>query len=126
MTPPEQVNARLQPLLGPIGFAEGQVSESSVLFCAALDEVAERLPGLPQAGSQPRGTGACVDVVVEVDEDRIVRVDIESRSLVATLGEMRLIEDAEAVNEVIGSSVQTALPCIETAIARLLAAAAGP
>ena len=63
-----EVNAdceRLGPALLGVGFAAGQVGHGQdsyqVTFCAALDELSERLPGLPKVTTRGRSTGACVD-----------------------------------------------------------------
>lgn len=87
------VSAALDPVLMPAGFAAGQYGEggeggedrstgSQVIFCAAHDEISDLHSWLPQANSQKRDVGACVDLVVEINnQSRVEFIHLEGLSL---------------------------------------------
>lgn len=131
MLEPSTVRDRLDPVLVPFGFAPGQVSlspagDGQAIFCASLDDLVERLPGLPQVTAQSLFTGACVDVVIELEDGCIVRADLEDLRLYEVLRRVGLADAADSVNEVLGQPGLQALAVVESELSRLLKLASSP
>ena len=128
------VSAALDPVLMPAGFAAGQYGDhvegdedrptgSQVIFCAGHDEISDLHPWLPQANSQERGVGACVDLVVDInDQSRVEFIHLEGLSLEETLRRVGRAADADAVARVDGQAIDSALPVIASALKRLFEA----
>lgn len=116
------VGAVLDPVLVPMGFAAAQAGATQATFCAGHDELSERFPRLPQAFAQ--GSGGCIDLVVDrADRDLVVR--LEGPSLVETLRELGLHEDAEAVAGLRSDRLDHALRTLADVLPRVFRAA-GP
>lgn len=125
------VSAALDPVLVPAGFAAGQYGDhgdggedrptgSQVIFCAAHDELSDLHPWLPQADSQERGVGACVDLVVDIDDQsRVEFIHLEGLSLEETLRRVGRPADADALARVDGQAVEDALPVVASVLKRL-------
>ena len=62
----------------------------------------------------------CVDFVVEVQDGRLVRTDLEAFALAETLRLVGLTEGAAAVSAALGSSVADALAVIQPELERLV------
>ena len=86
-----QVRARLNPVLGPAGFAAAQggfdedTGRGQLIFCAAQDDLGERFPLLPRTWEPEPGAGRCVDLVVDLDATSIRGVGLEGQPLADTL-----------------------------------------
>jgi hypothetical protein len=117
----DEVRAVIDPIVLPLGFTCGQAGGSQVIFCAALDEFATRFPRLPQAGEQQRGTGACVDLVVTADDDRmeIASVRLEGTPLEEALRGVGLAEHADAVHNALSGDLTGALNVVASALRHL-------
>jgi hypothetical protein len=127
------VSAALDPVLVPAGFAAGQYGDygkggddrytgSQIIFCAAHDEISDLHPWLPQANSQERGVGACVDLVVDInDRSRVEFIDLEGLSLEETLRRVGRAADADALARVDGQAFDDALPVVTAVLTRLFA-----
>jgi hypothetical protein len=119
----EKVRAVFDPIVVPEGFASGQGDASQVIFCASLDQLAARLPRLPQVGLQPAGSGACVDLVVSADDEgRLASVQLEGISLEDTLRRVGLVGRAVDVGEALRADRGRALTAASSALRDLLAA----
>lgn len=109
-------------MLVPLGFQAGQGGDDAgqVIWCGGHDELSEAYPGLPQAFQQPPGT--CIDLVVEVGDDGTLdRLDLEAPDLVATLRQVGLEADADAVAALLGRPVDDGVTVLVGALARLFA-----
>lgn len=127
------VSAALDPVLMPAGFAAGQYGEggeggedrstgSQVIFCAAHDEISDLHSWLPQANSQKRDVGACVDLVVEINnQSRVEFIHLEGLSLEETLRHVGRAADADALARVDGQALDDALPVVTSVLKRLFA-----
>lgn len=129
MTVGHRVCAELDPLLTPLGFAPGQGGADdgplSVVFCAAPEDLAARLPWLAELLAEDIvevGTIPCWDMVVEADDAGLARVDIEGLTLVEILRGLDLRSDADAIAAQMGRSVDAALPVLAEVLRRLFAA----
>lgn len=121
-SPTDAVITALEPMLVPAGFTAGQGGSEGVgqvIFCAAHDEFSERYPWLPQADAHERGLGGCVDLIVDVDRDGILRgADLEELTLEETL---RRVGGAPAPAPLVGQPLDVALPRVAAVVQRLLA-----
>jgi hypothetical protein len=122
------VCSALDPVLVPAGFLAGQGGEDQdgggqVIFCIGHDALSIRYPLLPQA--DPDGaSGRCDDVVIDVGVGGTLdRIDLEAMSLVQTLRQVGLDDDADGVSQVIDRPVVDGLPVLEAALRRLFSAA---
>ena len=127
------VSTVLDPVLVPAGFAAGQYGDygeggedrptgSQVIFCAAHDEISDLYPWLPQANSQARGVGACMDLVVDInDQSSVEFIHLEGLSLEETLRLVGRAADADALARVDGQAIDDALPVVTSVLKRLFA-----
>lgn len=114
------VSAALDAVLVPAGFLPGQGGGPQVTFCAAHDDISDDYPSLPQANAQRRDVGACIDLVVDGDEQGRLRfADLEGLSLVATLQRIGRDQDADALLRVHGAPPEEAVPVLADVLARL-------
>jgi len=112
------VSACLDPVLVPAGFAAGQSGGSQVIFCAAHDDLSDRYPTLPQSDAYERGSGRCIDLLVEHDKDGALRLDLEGRSLAQTLHSLHL-DDADMVERTVNAPLSIALPGLADVLSEL-------
>lgn len=105
------------------GFAAGQCGDSQVIYCASHDELSDRFPSLPQANTQPRGLGCCIDLVISNGETGL-EVDFEGESLSDTLCALRLDEAARSVAEFAGTPLTTALATLVDVLSQVFRASA--
>ena len=118
----DEVRAVTDPVVIPAGFASGQGEGSQVIFCAALDELAARFPRLPQVRELQPGTGACVDLVVNADDQmRLATVQLEGMPLEETLRQVGLAGRAVEVRNAMHGDRANGLHDLATALRDLLA-----
>jgi hypothetical protein len=115
----QQVCAAFDPVMTAAGLAAGQGGASTVVFCAAFDDLAGRWPLLPQVSERPH---PCIDLVVEGDQAELHSVWLEGPSLQATLTAVGLDDAAVEVQRVLGAPLAVALPVVAHALARLFPA----
>jgi hypothetical protein len=122
------VSAALDPVLTAAGFAGGQYGEGGgdqpgpwqIIFCAGHDDLSDRHPWMPQANAQRHAEGACIDLVVHTTlDDRFDWADLEGLTLDETLRRVGNDDDANAVRAVHLTRLDTALPVLAAALARL-------
>ena len=117
------VSEALDPVLVPRGFAAGQYGEGTegqVVFCAPFDDFSERYPHLPQSHRQQRGTGACVDLVIDVDRDRgISSTDLKAYPIDETLRDLGLPAEAGALRAALAGPLESQLDGVGLALRML-------
>jgi hypothetical protein len=120
-----EVEAALNPVLTPAGFLEGargvdeRNERGGVLFCIGHDEFSDRYPWAPQADAQKRGTGGCIDLMIETNTDTIEFIDLEAIPLEETLRRAGNAEEANRTAELIGRPVADALPILAGILQRV-------
>jgi hypothetical protein len=114
------VMVALDPVLVAAGFARGQGGGTEVIYCAAHDEFSDRYPWMPQADTQERDLGACVDLIIRGLEDGgFASADLEQFSLPTTLRMVGRGDDADAVERQEGAHAAQALPVLVGVLSRL-------
>jgi hypothetical protein len=116
----DDVRAALHPVLVPRGFASGQGAGPQVIFCASYDVLADRHPRLPQIGEQRLGIGACLDLVVTAEDSGHVSFRIEGWTIVDTLRDVGLDDQAAAVDQAQQRDLASALDAVACALEDLL------
>jgi hypothetical protein len=119
----DEARAIIDPVVVAHGFASGQGDGSQVIFCASLDELADRFPRLPQVGEQERGIGACVDLVLTADDQMsLATVQLEGMALDETLRRVGLSGRAVELRDAMHGDRTHALNGVATALRDLMAA----
>lgn len=113
------VSVALDPVLVPAGFQAGQYSDHHVTFCAEHDELSDRYPSLPQSNTYERGTGRCIDLLVDHNTDGSTPLDFEGRSLAETLRALHLDDDAKTIERTVNAPLSAALPVLTDVLYRL-------
>lgn len=112
----EVVDAHLRAILSSVGFAAAAIGDdqvsAQVLYCADMRTVVRQVPGLPDGYDGQAPPGACFDVMVELQGDRVTDVNMDGGSLDAALDLFDMGGLAARVRGVLGSPVQVAAPVV--------------
>lgn len=110
------VDAHVGPILSSAGFADAMLvpdqDRMQILYCADTQRVVRRLPGLPDGYGGHAPVGACFDVMVELQADRVTDVNMDGGSLDAALDLFEMADLSARLRAVLGSSAQVAAPVV--------------